>query len=83
MGQTGSQRNMKALHSSLHTQGMHTLLHWLLLTRFWLLVLPVIHSISRLERSTGEEIGYPLQCSWASLVAQLVKNLPARRETWV
>ena len=34
-------------------------------------------------RSTGEEIGYPLQYSWASLVAQLVKNLPARQETWV
>ena len=31
----------------------------------------------------GERIGYPLQHSWASLVAQLVKNLPARRETWV
>ena len=30
-----------------------------------------------------EGIGYPLQCSWASLVAQLVKNLPAMRETWV
>ena len=28
-------------------------------------------------RSAGEEIGYPLQYSWASLVAQLVKNLPA------
>ena len=34
-------------------------------------------------RSTGEGIGYPFQYSWASLVAQLVKNLPARRETWV
>ena len=33
--------------------------------------------------STGEGIGSPLQCSWASLVAQLVKNLPAMRETWV
>ena len=31
----------------------------------------------------GEGIGYPLQYSWASLVAQLVKNLPAMRETWV
>ena len=30
-------------------------------------------------RSTGEGIGYPLQYSWASLVAQLVKNLPAIR----
>ena len=32
------------------------------------------------RRSTGEEIGYPLQYSWASLVAQLVKNLPAMQE---
>ena len=31
----------------------------------------------------GEGIGYPLQYSWTSLVAQLVKNLPAMRETWV
>ena len=30
-----------------------------------------------------EGIGYPLQCSWASLVHQLVKNLPAMQETWV
>ena len=36
-----------------------------------------------LGRSTGEGIGYPLHYSWASLVAQLVKNLPAMRETWV
>ena len=28
-------------------------------------------------------MGYPLQYSWASLVAQTVKNLPATRETWV
>ena len=34
-------------------------------------------------RSAGEGIGYPLQCSWASLVAQLVKNPPAMQETWV
>ena len=34
-------------------------------------------------RSPGEGIGYPLQCSWAFLVAQLVKNPPAMRETWV
>ena len=39
--------------------------------------------IPRVGRSTGEGIGYPLQYSWASLVAQLVKNLPAIRETWV
>ena len=40
-------------------------------------------SISGSRRSTGERIGYPLQYSWASLVAQLVKNLPAMWETWV
>ena len=34
-------------------------------------------------RSTGEGIGYPLQYSWASLVAQLVKNPPAMQEIWV
>ena len=34
-------------------------------------------SIPGLGRSPGEGIGYPLQCSWASLGAQLVKNLPA------
>ena len=33
--------------------------------------------------SSGEEIGYLFQNSWASLVAQMVKNLPAMRETWV
>ena len=37
--------------------------------------------ISGLERSPGEGIGYLLQYSWASLVAQLVKNLPAMQET--
>ena len=34
-------------------------------------------------RSTGEGIGYPLQYSWASLVAQVVKNLPVMWEAWV
>ena len=33
--------------------------------------------------SAKEGIGYPLQYSWASQVAQLVKNLPAMLETWV
>ena len=32
-------------------------------------------------KSCGIGIGYPLQYSWASLVAQLVKNLPAMWET--
>jgi len=39
--------------------------------------------IPGLGRSPGEGIGYPLLYSWASLVAQLVKNLPAMQETWV
>ena len=40
-------------------------------------------SIPGSGRSDGEGIGYPLQYSWASLVAQLVKNPPAMWETWV
>ena len=40
-------------------------------------------SIPGSGRSSGEGIGYPLQYSWASLVAQLVKNPPAVWETWV
>ena len=38
-------------------------------------------SIPGSRRSPGEGIGYPLQYSWASLLAQLVKNPPATRET--
>ena len=34
-------------------------------------------------RSTGEGIGYPLQYSWASLLAQMVKNPPAMWDTGV
>ena len=40
-------------------------------------------SISGSGRSAGEGIGYPLQYSWASLVAQRVGNLQAMLETWV
>ena len=39
--------------------------------------------IPGLGRPTGQGIGYPLQYSWASLVAQLVKNPPEMQETWV
>ena len=38
-------------------------------------------SIPEMGRSLGEESGYLLQYSWASLVAQLVKNLPPMQET--
>ena len=41
------------------------------------------NSIPGLGRFSGEGIGYPLQYSWASLVAQLVKDLRAMQETWV
>ena len=40
-------------------------------------------SIPRSGRSTEEGTDYPLQYSWASLVVQLIKNLPAMQETWV
>ena len=40
-------------------------------------------SIPGSGRSAGEEIGHPLQYPWTSLVAQLEKNPPAMRETWV
>ena len=39
--------------------------------------------IPGLGGSAGEGIGYPLQYSWASLAAQLVKNLPTMQETEV
>ena len=39
--------------------------------------------IPGLGRSPGEGNGYPLQYSWPSLVAQLVKNPLAMRETWI
>ena len=35
------------------------------------------------ERFPGEGIGYPFQCSWASMVLQMVKNPPAMWETWI
>ena len=38
-------------------------------------------SIPGSGRSPGEGISYPLQYSWASLIARLVKNLPAIQET--
>ena len=40
-------------------------------------------SIPGSGRSAGERIGYPLQYSGTSLVAQLVKNMSAMQETWV
>ena len=40
----------------------------------------IVHLV---KNPPGEGIGYPLQFSWASLVVQLVKNLPAVQDTWV
>ena len=42
-----------------------------------------LSSIPGLGRSPGEGISYALQYSWASLEAQMVKNLLAMQETWV
>ena len=39
--------------------------------------------IPGLGSSAGEGLGYPLQYSWAFLVAQQAKNPPAMHETWV
>ena len=40
-------------------------------------------SIPGSGRSSREGISYPIQCSWISLVAQLIKNPPATSKTWV
>ena len=40
-------------------------------------------SIPGSGRSPGEGIGYPLQYSWVSMVAQMVKNPLGMRETWI
>ena len=40
-------------------------------------------SIPGSGRIAREGIGYPLQYSWISLVAQLMKNPPGMPETWV
>ena len=45
--------------------------------------LPTSIGNSLVGRSAGEGIGYPLHYSWASLLAQLVKNLPVMQKTWV
>ena len=61
---------------------------------FWVLILSSVGqesacnagdlgSITGLGRFPGEEIGYPLQYSWVSPVAQMVKDMPAMWETWV
>ena len=39
--------------------------------------------IPKLGRSPAEGIGYPLQYSWAFLLAQTVNNLFTMQETWV
>ena len=39
-----------------------------------------LDSIPESGRSPGKKIGYPLQYSWASLVAQMVKHLPAMHQ---
>ena len=43
----------------------------------------LIITIAGLGSCPGEGIDYSFQYSWASLLAQMVKNLPAMWETWV
>ena len=43
----------------------------------------LVQSLGQENLLEKEGIGYPLQYSWASLVTQLVKNLPAMQETLV
>ena len=43
----------------------------------------LVKNLPAMQEIPREGIGYPLQYSWASLVAQLVKNPPAMQETWV
>ena len=44
---------------------------------------PVVDVTGNRSKVPGERIGYPFQYSWASLVAQRVKNPPAMQETLV
>ena len=44
---------------------------------------PAVDVTGDRSKVPGERIGYPFQYSWASLVAQMVKILPAMQETWV
>ena len=50
--------------------------------KYWIKPDLELNSLTLL-RFIGKGTGYPLQYSWASLVAQLVKNPPAMWETWV
>ena len=67
----------KATHSSVFG------LSWCSVGKEWTCNVGDLGLIPGLGRSPEEGIGYLLQYSWASLMAQLVKNPPAMQETWV
>ena len=71
-----------AEHSIIHMKEMCVCLSCHVPLPFWMGFPDSLGWIPGWEIS-ADEIGYPLQHSWASLVAQLVKNLPAMFETWV
>ena len=50
---------------------------------WWAAVYGVTQSRTQLKRLSSSSSSNPIQYSWASLVAQLVKNLPAMWETWL
>ena len=60
--------------------GSHSLLQGILLTQG---LNPDSSLIPELGGSPGERISHPLKYPWASLVAQMVKNLPAMQKIWV
>ena len=49
----------------------------------WLSTMPHIHATNSYKHNTEQDLMAPLMFLWASLVAQLVKNLPAMQETLV
>ena len=71
-----------AEHSIIHMKEMYVCLSLDVPLPFWMGFPDSSGSIPG-SGISAEGKGYPLQYSWASLVAQLVKNLPAMWETWV
>ena len=85
-------KDREAWHAAVHkiVKSQTRLSHW---TTMWNVSIPDSSAVkaamqetlfdSWVGRSTGEGMGYSLQCSWASFMAHLVKNPPAMQETWV
>ena len=70
----------KALSKSRYVLGFHGIAQ---LVKNPLAMQETLVRLSGSGGSLGEGIGYPLQYPWASLVTQMVKNLPVVWEAWV